>query len=113
SRPARRAGQRHTSGRSRLAACRRLQREGRTLTKVGSSNTRPGATTGTPAAVVTEAGVDTWRPVFRTSFNVDETIWRRIGQGGSYLREDVPGYKLQWFPEYGVLCAEGHPNPGG
>jgi hypothetical protein len=65
------------------------------------------------SAVVTEAGVDTWRAVFRTSFSVDEEVWRRIGQGGSYLREDVPGYKLQWFPGYGVLCAEGHPNPDG
>jgi hypothetical protein len=64
-------------------------------------------------ALVTEAGVDTWRPVFRTSFSVDEGVWRRVGQGGSYLREDVPGYKLQWFPEFGVLCAEGHPNPDG
>jgi hypothetical protein len=42
-------------------------------------------------ATVTEAGVDTWRPVFRTSFSVDEEVWRRIGQGGSYLRADVPG----------------------
>lgn len=83
------------------------------MSQVGLSNTRPGATTGTPPAVVTEAGVDTWRPVFRTSFSVDETVWRRIGQGASYLREDVPGYRLQWFPEYGVLCAEGHPNPDG
>lgn len=63
--------------------------------------------------MVTEAGVDTWRPVFRTSFSVDEGVWRRIGQGGSFLREDVPDYKLQWFPEYGVLCAEGHPNHDG
>jgi hypothetical protein len=65
------------------------------------------------SAVVTEAGVDTWRVVFRTSFSVDEEVWRRIGQGGSYVREDVPGYKLQWFPGYSVLCAEGHPNSEG
>jgi hypothetical protein len=28
-------------------------------------------------AVVTEAGVDTWRAVCRTSFSVDEEVWSR------------------------------------
>jgi len=65
------------------------------------------------SAVVTEAGVDTWRPTFRTSFSVDETIWRRMGRGGCFVREDLPGHRLEWYPEHGVLAAEGHPNPDG
>src|SRR4051794_28810121 len=73
---------------------------------------RPKGTTSLSAAV-TEAGVDTWRAVFETSLRPDPELWRPIGAGGTYLREDIPGYKLQWYPEFGRLCAEGHPQKEG
>jgi hypothetical protein len=84
----------------------------RALEGVGSSNTRPRATSGPSAAVVTEAGVDTWRLAFDTSLAIDPS-WRRYGEGGSFLREDASGYMLQWYPGFGRLCVEGHPRKDG
>jgi hypothetical protein len=64
---------------------------------VGSSSTRPSATGDTPS--VTEAGVDTWRLLFRTT--ADDRF--------EATPFDVGRYKAQWFPGLGALALEGHP----
>lgn len=49
---------------------------------------------------VVEAGVDTWRLLFRTSRAHGKEIF------------DVGSYKAQWMPALSLLCVEGHPGDG-
>lgn len=67
------------------------------MREVGFSSTRPSL--GSETYRVTEAGVDTWRLLFRTTLdrNPEKPIF------------DVGRYKAQWFPGHGVLALEGHP----
>jgi hypothetical protein len=69
--------------------------------QVGSSSTRPSLQPDTPR--VTEAGVDTWRLLFRTTLDTppESPIF------------DVGRYKAQWFAGHSVLALEGHPSPEG
>jgi hypothetical protein len=71
------------------------------VAQVGSSSTRPSLQRETPK--VTEAGVDTWRLLFRTTLDrlPDKLIF------------DVGRYKAQWFAGHGVLALEGHPSTAG
>jgi hypothetical protein len=66
---------------------------------VGSSNTRPSAKSGTPEPVF-EAGVDTWRLLFRTSLDHGADVF------------DLGHYKAHWTPGLGLVAVEGHPTPG-
>jgi hypothetical protein len=65
--------------------------------QVGSSSTRPSLQPETPR--VTEAGVDTWRLLFRTTLDrpPEQAVF------------DVGRYKAQWFAGHSVLALEGHP----
>jgi hypothetical protein len=65
--------------------------------EVGFSSTRPSLRSETYR--VTEAGVDTWRLLFRTT--LDRQPEKPIF--------DVGRYKAQWFAGHGVLALEGHP----
>lgn len=69
--------------------------------QVGSSSTRPSLQPETPR--VTEAGVDTWRLLFRTTLDTppETPIF------------DVGRYKAQWFAGHSILALEGHPSPEG
>jgi hypothetical protein len=71
------------------------------MQQVGSSSTRPSLQPETPR--VTEAGVDTWRLLFRTTLDrpPDTPVF------------DVGRYKAQWFPGHAVLALEGHPSASG
>lgn len=69
--------------------------------QVGSSSTRPSLQPETPR--VTEAGVDTWRLLFRTTLD-------RPPETSLF---DVGRYKAQWFAGHGVLALEGHPSADG
>ena len=73
----------------------------RSAGQVGFSSTRPSLQSETYR--VTEAGVDTWRLLFRTTLDrqPDKPIF------------DVGQYKAQWFAGHGVLALEGHPTAGG
>jgi hypothetical protein len=52
---------------------------------------------------VTEAGVDTWRLLFRTT----------LDRAPEMPIFDIGRYKAQWFAGHGVLALEGHPSPSG
>lgn len=65
---------------------------------VGSSNTRPSATGGTPEPF--EAGVDTWRLLFKTSREYGPTLFK------------LGPYQAQWMPSFSLLAVEGHPGEG-
>jgi hypothetical protein len=69
--------------------------------EVGFSSTRPSLQSETYR--VTEAGVDTWRLLFRTTLDAppDKPVF------------DVGRYKGQWFAGHGVLAIEGHPSAQG
>ena len=69
--------------------------------RVGSSSTRPSLQPETHR--VTEAGVDTWRLLFRTTLDSppDHPLF------------DVGRYKAQWFAGHSVLALEGHPSREG
>jgi hypothetical protein len=73
----------------------------RSVGEVGFSSTRPSLQSETYR--VTEAGVDTWRLLFRTTLDrqPDNPIF------------DVGRYKAQWFAGHGVLALEGHPTARG
>jgi hypothetical protein len=67
----------------------------------GSSSTRPSLQPETPR--VTEAGIDTWRLLFRTTLDIppESAIF------------DVGRYKAQWFAGHSILALEGHPSREG
>lgn len=71
------------------------------MREVGFSSTRPSLQSETYR--VTEAGVDTWRLLFRTTLSAppEKPLF------------DVGRYKGQWFAGHGVLALEGHPSPDG
>jgi hypothetical protein len=60
----------------------------------GRSSTHPGLTGET-----VEAGIDTWR-----------TLWRGVQPGpGPRLFDLGEGWRGEWFPQHGLLAVEGHP----
>jgi len=69
--------------------------------QVGSSSTRPSLQPETPR--VTEAGVDTWRLLFRTTLD-------RPPESPIF---EVGRYRAQWFAGHSVLALEGHPSRDG
>ena len=71
------------------------------MPKVGLSSTRPSLQSETYR--VTEAGVDTWRLLFRTTLDAapEKPLF------------DVGRYKGQWFAGHCVLAIEGHPSKNG
>src|SRR3954447_26540410 len=65
------------------------------------------------------AGVDSWAPAWRVS--VDSLAWRTLdaheftpaAKGGRLFPERVGDHRVMFWPDSGLLKAEGHPVPEG
>jgi hypothetical protein len=64
-------------------------------------------------------GVDTWAPAWRVP--VDSPAWQLLdavpsvpsAKGGKLFAERIGDHRVMFWPQWGLLKAEGHPVPGG
>src|SRR3954454_19771367 len=64
-------------------------------------------------------GVDTWAPAWRVP--IDSPAWQTMeampsapsAKGGKLLSDRLGDHRVMWWPEFGLIKAEGHPGAGG